>query len=99
MTASGAYFAKTDQNFQMRVEYFVVAAAIASTTESVSGSLHAQRVALAKNILNNSALYAPKFGLAVMSNSTLLAATDLSAIPDGDIQFVVNSIYNSFLGL
>ena len=89
--------AKNEPDFHLRVEYYLVKAAIAITTEATNTPLHAERLALAKLILASEGSHTGRFALAVVTNATVLAAANHAAVPDGDIEFVVNSIYNSFI--
>jgi hypothetical protein len=88
--------ATTNPSFQARVEYFMVTAAVAVTTESSGTALHSQRIVLAVAIINNPLTYVPSFSIAAMTNATLFAYANVDAIVDNDLQFAINSVFNSF---
>lgn len=90
-------------NFQARVYYAMMTAAVNVYSEATNTAGHAQRRNLALQVFSGS------FGvgtmcLAVLTNATIaaeavLATTPDYAIPDGDIQFAVNSLWNDFAGV
>lgn len=86
-----------DESFRARVRFFVTKAAVAATTEAASAYVnHLSRVDLAKQILQNPSAYEGQFALAIMTNPTNLAKATLADVVDNDIEFSVNSIYDSF---
>lgn len=89
--------AKGEPDFRDRVEFYTVKAAIAATTESTGTALHTERVALARSILLSPGSKVTAFALGVITNSTIMSYASHSLVPDGDIEFVVNSIYNSYI--
>ena len=91
----------TSNPFQLKVNYALTVAAINVMAEAANTASHTQRVALAKQILAGGFPSAAYYG--VLTNSTV-AAEENSAlagqnIPDADIQFAVNSIFNALAGV
>lgn len=90
-------------NYQARVGYAMMVAAQNVYSESSNTAGHAARLALALQVLRGS--YNPgTAALAVLTNSTIAAEAVLAtipgyAIPDGDIQFAVNSLWNALAGV
>ena len=89
--------------FQSRVNYAMCVAAINVYSEGTGVTGHAARAAFAVRVLaGNFNLAAVCF--AVMTNPTIAAEAVYqqppagNAIPDGDIQFAVNSIWNALAG-
>jgi hypothetical protein len=85
------------------------APAVAHTTVGVSVAKHTARQTLATNILSNPGKYVALFALAVSENATVqtdwpgptyvwTSGVVSAATRDNDIQFVVNSMINNFLG-
>ena len=100
MTIIQAHFAAySEPDFRSRVEYLVVKAAVAVTTESPLTENHAERLVLAHLILDGSLGYVTRFALGALTNPTLLAANNHAAITDNDLEFTINSIYNSFANI
>lgn len=95
----------TEQEFMQRVQYAMSVAAVNVYAESPTTQGHAARAALAVRVLNgNFALVSACYG--VLTNSTIAAEATIpssgppagNTIPDTDIQFAVNSIWNSLAG-
>lgn len=91
--------AKNQPDFRNRVEFYMVKAAISVTTEASGTAFHIQRQSLAEQILASAESHVTRFALGVITNPTILGYASHSVVPDGDIEFVVNSIYNSYLDL
>lgn len=96
-------FIASDAHFQQRVNLAAVNAALAVMAEAVITANHAARVVFAKTILAGTAN-----GLwlcyGVLQNSTIAAEAVIAtapdfAIPDADIQFAINSVFNAFAGV
>lgn len=91
--------------FQSRVSYALVVAAVNVMAESAGTVNHAERVIYAKKIINGDYdLIDPS--MAVLTNSTIAAESDSTIvsngsfnIPDGDIQFAINSLFNALAGV
>lgn len=90
-----------DEDFRRRVAYALTVAAIAAYNESTGATGHALRAAFAIKVL------ASQFDLngavlGVLTNATIAnesnSATTGNGVPDSDIQFAVNSIYNTLAG-
>lgn len=92
-----------DANFQARVNYAMLVAAVNVYAEVATTTGHAQRKAFALLVFFGN--YNPVQACAmVLTNATIaaeavLATTPSFAIPDGDIQFAVNSLWNDFAGV
>lgn len=86
-----------NETFGKRVEYFVIKAALAVMTESEATANHSDRIVYAQRVLN--ANY-NKHGyvVGVLTNSTIAALSDPSAVNDNDLEFVVNSLFDAFAG-
>lgn len=88
-------------SFIARVNYAVVIAAVNVAAEDPATPNHAARVAFANTILIGGT--APGAVNAVLANSTIAAESDSSQrgenIPDGDLQFAVNSVFNALAGI
>ncbi len=94
-----------DANFQSRVQYALFSAAIAVMTESGQTQGHAERVKFANVILAGNANY-QDVAVGVLTNAAVAQEADITkplnggyAIPDGDIQFTVNSLFSAFAGV
>lgn len=84
-----------DQNFQSRVRMAAVIAAIAVINESTLTPNHANRIAYAKRVLSGQVNFITKLSYLVVTNQTIAttAPTGVDAT-DGDIQYVVNSLWD-----
>lgn len=92
-----------DVNFTSRVNYAMTVAAVNVYAEAGSTNGHPARSAFAVRVLNGQFNIA-FVCLAVLTNATIageavLATTPGFAIPDGDIQFSVNSLWNALAGV
>lgn len=98
-------------SFQARVNFALITAAVNVYAEGSSIASHAARSAFAVRVFGG-AFNINTIGLMVMTNATISAessvilsslGTVLSsnnfAIPDGDIQFAVNSLWNDMAGV
>ena len=91
-----------NSGFQNRVRYALTSAAVSVYNELSSTTGHTARVAYASGVINGSYNLAP-VSLAILTNSSIAAEATLSSapdfnIPDSDIQFAVNSLWNCFAG-
>lgn len=91
-----------DNDFQSRVRYAMTVAAVNVYAESPATAGHAARSVFAVRVLSGS-YNIMQACLAVLTNATIAgeavaATTPAFAIPDGDIQFSVNSLWNAFSG-
>lgn len=89
--------------FQGRVLYALTLSATNVMAEVKTTQFHWQRGEFAAKVLSGS-LYILPYCLAVLANPTVaaeavLATTPDYAIPDADIQFAVNSLWNAFSGV
>ena len=86
-----------DQDFQDKVHYYMVKAAIAVMTEAAIVGEHELRAAYATKVLNNLVSVAA-YALGVSTNVTIKAKIDAGEDYDGDLEFVVNSLFTAFAG-
>jgi len=96
MTALEAVRQAQDIDWQRRVEFYLVSAAIAIHNESPATAEHTARVALSQLVLSNIEFWTARFAVGVATNATIQAGASLSAALDSDVQFTVNSIFNSY---
>lgn len=87
-----------NSGFQDRVKYALTSAAVSVFNEASSSTGHAARVAYADSVIAGNYNLAPA-SLAVLTNTTIAAEATLGSapsfgIPDGDLQFAVNSLWN-----
>jgi hypothetical protein len=96
-TFADQYTMATTPAFIQRVEIALVTAAINTLTEPENTPDHSFRRAYAASILANPALQAAVMAMGVATNATIAVAapTGASAL-DSDIQFTVNSMFNSY---
>jgi hypothetical protein len=89
-------------DFSSRVRHFLTKAAVSVMSEVGSTPSHAERVIYAKKVLDGTASVA-QASRAVVTNATIQAAIQLGAadfgVVDGDIEFVVNSLFNALAGV
>lgn len=83
-------------DWQRRCQFFVAKAAIAIHNEPPATAEHEARMALAELILENLEGYAARFAIGAATNPTILAETSLADVADNDLEFTINSIYNSY---
>lgn len=97
------------QEFQQRVSYAMNVAAANVYAEAGTVTGHAARAGFAIKVANGS-YNLPAAAIAVLTNATIAAeatvsnpqqgvATTLNTIPDADIQFAVNSLWNLLAGV
>jgi hypothetical protein len=90
-------------DFSRRINMAAFNCALAVMAESANTPSHAQRVIFAATILaGNSPNLLLAYG--ILNNTTIAAEADVSsppgfAIPDGDLQFAMNSIFNAYAGV
>jgi pyruvate carboxylase len=89
-------------NFQLRVAYAMQVAAVAIYNEAPTATGHAARAAMATRVLNGE-FNVQAAAAAVLTNATIAAEANINTtpgygIPDGDIQFAVNSNWNALAG-
>ncbi len=88
-----------NDGFQNRVKYALTSAAVSVYNELSSTTGHTARVAYATSVIQGSYNLAPA-SLAVLTNTSIATEATLGsapdfAIPDSDIQFAVNSLWNA----
>lgn len=88
-------------NFQHRVDYAMMVAAINVAAEGAVAN-HATRLAYAQKIFDGS-YQVQRAVYAILTNASIAAEaneTDSNnGIPDGDIQFAANSVFNALAGI
>lgn len=91
-----------DVRFQSRVSYYLHLAAINVMAEAANTASHTSRVTYAKTVLNGVA-DPYRVSIEVLTNATIAAEATTQGpdfgIPDSDIQFTVNSIFNALAGI
>lgn len=93
----------TNSGFQGRCLYALTVASVNVVAEANNTANHQQRVNYAKTVLSGGANIV-SVCLAVLTNSTIsaeaaVATTPDYAIPDSDIQFAINSLFNALAGV
>lgn len=96
MAAADSMTVAINGAFQDRVRYFLVKAAVAVMAEAGNTAGHALRVTYANAVLAGSAPITP-VSVAVTTNATVAAAG--FAATDGDLEFVVNSLFSALSGV
>ncbi|MEA1877352.1 MAG: hypothetical protein U9N86_10850 [Bacteroidota bacterium] len=86
-----------DSDFQDKVKFYMVKAAIAVMAELNTTDFHAERVAFAGKVLNNTASL-DAYALGVSVNSTIKSKIDAGTDYDSDLEFVVNSLFTAYSG-
>lgn len=92
-----------DSNFKNRVNYAMINAAVAVVAEANNTANHQKRCDFARSIIGGSANVF-QYCIGVLNNSTIAAEANSAttpdfAIPDSDIQFAVNSLFNAYAGV
>lgn len=93
-----------DPNFQDRIRSVLNKSALDVMAEDAGTAFHPQRVTFASKVLvENVNLF--EVCIAVLNNATIAAEADVAktlnadfGIPDSDLPFTVNSIFNAFAG-
>jgi len=91
--------------FQNRVKYAFQLAAINVMAEDPQTPNHAERVTFADRVLSGLvAIF--ELAVGILTNPSIAAEADVElyvnasfGIPDGDIQFTANSMFNAFAGI
>lgn len=88
-----------NNGFQNRIKYALTSAAVSVFNEASSTTGHTARVAYANAIIAGNYNLAPA-ALATLTNASIAAEATLSSapdfhIPDSDIQFAVNSLWDA----
>lgn len=93
-----------DPEFQKRINYAMVTSAVQICSEDTTTPSHTYRVAFARKVLD--ADYSiPHVTMAVLVNSSIAAEGSIGgqspaySIPDSDLQFTVNSLWNALSGV
>ena len=86
-----------DQDFQDKVKFYVVKAAIAVMAEAGTVEGHTERVAFAEKVLAGAASMA-MYALGVSTNATIKTKIDAGTDYDSDLEFVVNSLFDAYAG-
>lgn len=92
----------SSQEFQQRVAFAINSAAAAVYSEVTTTPSHSARAAYAIKVANGNYNLAAA-ALAVLTNATIAAeatiGVSLNTIPDSDIQFSINSLWNMLAGV
>lgn len=86
-----------DTSFQAKIDYAMMVAATQIAAEDPATASHDIRKAFGTKVIAGNYSVA-RVALAVLTNSTIAAEAG-STIPDGDIQFAVNSLWNTLAGV
>jgi len=86
-------------DFQNRIKYALATSAVQVYNEASSSTGHAARVAYAESVIQGTYNLAP-VALAVLTNSTIASEANPNnsatyGIPDSDIQFAINSLWDA----
>lgn len=93
-----AYEMANNTTFINRVSQAVAVCADTVRQEPDNTPLHAERLALANRVMQDANAYGYRFARMVSTNGTISAnAPNEEDVPDGDIQYVVNQLWNSYL--
>lgn len=92
-----------DAGFQGRCRYALITAAVNVMAELPATTQHRLRVNYAIQVLQGS-INILEVALAVLTNASIIAEANVAttpdfAIPDSDIQFQVNSLFNALAGV
>lgn len=93
MTVAELYELAITNAWQRKVRYYLVEAAVAIKAEPANTPSHAERVVFADKVLSGAAPV-ETVALAVLTNPTI--AAEAPNVPDGDVQFAVQSVVNAF---
>lgn len=99
-TSDIAYSVATNPTFMGRVHYFALKAAIAVVNESDATAHHSERVRLANKVIRGN-LDQNVLPRLVVTNATVAATIAAEeeptgvTVPDGDLEFVVNSVWDA----
>lgn len=89
-------------DFQNRVRYSLYVAAVNVHAEDAGTASHTARLAFSNKVLSGAYDLASAV-FAVLTNSTIAAEATASgsgnSVPDGDLQFTMNSVYNGLAGV
>jgi len=86
-----------DHDFQDKVKFYVVKAAVAVMSEAESTDNHAARVVFAGKVLAGTSSMA-MYALGVSTNATVKGKIDAGTDYDSDLEFVVNGLFNAYAG-
>ena len=86
-----------DQDFQDKIRFFMVKAAISVMAEINTTDFHTERAAYAIKILSGTASV-DAYALGVSANDTVKAKIDAETDYDSDLEFVVNSLFTAYAG-
>jgi len=86
-----------DLDFEDKVRFYMVMAAIAIMAEADTVAHHAKRVIYSNKVLNGTASVGA-YALGVSVNPTIKAHIVAGASYDGDLEFTVNSLFTAYAG-
>ena len=84
-------------DFQNKVRFYMVKAAVAVMAEANTVEHHGLRVAYATKVLNGTAS-GGAYSLGVSVNPTIKAHIDAGTEYDGDLEFTINSLFTAYAG-
>jgi hypothetical protein len=92
-----------DANFQGRVQYALIVAAVNVYSELTSTTGHPLRTAMSARVFTQN-YSIQTISLMVLQNATIAAEANVLttpgfAVPDADIQFAINSLWNALSGV
>lgn len=96
-TTIGEVIAGNDP-FKRRVEYCLYVSAVNVMAEAANVDAHAGRLTYATKVLTGQASIHSAV-VAALTNSSLAAEDSADEIPDGDLQFTMNSLFNALAGI
>lgn len=99
MTTTDALFAINQPIFMGKVRYWLLTACVNVRAEPSTVTNHTQRDALAKTILTadepTQLAWVTRFARMALTNTTLFAYSNPDLISDSDMQFTINSLFNT----
>jgi hypothetical protein len=97
-TLADAYTLANDPQFINRVSQAVAVAADTVRQEADSVPGHADRLALMRAVVQDVNAYGYRFARMATTNATIAAAApDEAGVADGDLQYVVNGLWDAFV--
>ena len=84
-----------DLDFQKKCKLLFIKAAVAVASEDETTANHAARLAFAKQVLYGT-ISSVQLAYAVLTNTTIQGKINADEDYDSDLEYVVNSVYDSF---
>jgi hypothetical protein len=94
----------TSTRFQNRCNYALQVAAVNVMAEVSTTTAHRQRVDFAIKVFNGTGPTLSEVALATLTNATIAGEENSATlpdqgVPDGDIQFAINALFNALAGV